>query len=244
MSSAIARTSAGAPVRTVPSGTAIRRASSEIATPILASPRSSPRTLPGSATGLQELLQPGFDRVEGLLERVPLRAAGEREVGLASPTPAHDLRRRLEELRRGHPPGDQLLRARRHQQGLAALTGPEHDGRAVRTLEAVRDVPRERAELVGVRVDRGGDELRALDDLRPRGELLRPVLQLLLRLLPELALELLDAFRVQAVALHVDLAQGIGADQRLDAPHAGADRGLVEDADDRDLARMLDVRAS
>src|SRR4029450_7620459 len=94
MRSAIVRRSAGAPVRTVPSGTAMRRASSEIATPILASPRSSPRTLPGSVTGLQELLQPGLDRVEGLLERVPLGAAGEREVGLASLTPAHDPPRR------------------------------------------------------------------------------------------------------------------------------------------------------
>src|SRR5512132_1331484 len=123
MSSAIARTSAGAPVRTVPSGTAIRRASSEIATPILASPRSSPRTLPGSATGLQALLQPGLDRVEGLLERVPLRAARDREVRLAARAPADDLRREFEQRRRGHAPGHQVLRARRHQEGLATLPG-------------------------------------------------------------------------------------------------------------------------
>src|SRR5215218_6732525 len=198
MSSAIARTSAGAPVRTVPSGTAIRRASSEIATPILASPRSSPRTLPGSATCLQEFLQAWLDGVERLLEDVPLRASGEREVGLAPLTPAHDLRRRFEQRRRVHAPGDQALRARRHQQGLATRPGPEHHGRAVRTLEAIRHVLRELAELSRVRIDGGGDELRAFHHPRPGGELFRPVPQLLLRLLAELALELLHAFGVVA----------------------------------------------
>src|SRR5215211_5308599 len=222
MRSAIARTSEGAPVRTVPSGTAIRRPSSEIATPILASPRSSPRTLPGSATCLQEFLQAWLDGVERLLEGVPLRASGEREVGLAPLTPAHDLRRRFEQRRRVHAPGDQALRARRHQQGLATRPGPEHHGRAVRTLEAIRHV------------------------------------------LAELALELLHAFgvvagtferslgvgtelssdRVQEVAFHVDLAQGVGPDEGLDAAHAGADRCLVDDADERDFARVVDVRAS
>src|SRR5215208_2174149 len=201
MRSAIARTSEGAPVRTVPSGTAIRRPSSEIATPILASPRSSPRTLPGSATCLQEFLQ-------AWLDGVPLRAAGEREVGLAPLPATHDLRRRFEQRLRVHAPGDQVIRARRHQQGLATLPGPEDDGPAVRTLEAVRRVLCEFAELTGVRFDGGGDELRALHHPRAGGELFRPVPQLLLRLLAEVALELLDARRVVAGTL--ERALGVG----------------------------------
>src|SRR6185503_17237757 len=122
--SAIARTSAGAPVRTVPSGTAILRAPSEIATPIRASPRSSPRTRPDSPTGLEQFLQTGLDRIEGLLERVPFRAAGEREVRLAARTPADDPRGGFEQRRRGDAPADQVLGARGNEEGLAALPGP------------------------------------------------------------------------------------------------------------------------
>ena len=68
---------------------------------------------------------------------------------------------------------------------------------------------REHAELAGVRVHRGGDELGALDDPRPGRELLGPVLQLLLRLLAELALQLLHAFGDLAGAL--ERALGVGA---------------------------------
>src|ERR671910_1479378 len=126
-SSAIAFTSPGAPVLTVPRGTARRRSSSEIATPIRASPRSRPRTRPRSVTLGEELLQPRLDGVQRLVVGVALRPAREGEVRLAAGAPADDLPGPLEERRRPDPSRYQGARCRPHQQRLSSAAGAEYN---------------------------------------------------------------------------------------------------------------------
>ncbi len=93
----------GAPVWIVPSGTAIRRSSSEIATPIRASPRSRPSTRPGRLvwpillTG-QELREARGDAGNRLLHRAAVRPAREPHDRLAARSPADLLRGDLEQL--------------------------------------------------------------------------------------------------------------------------------------------------
>src|SRR5687767_6799580 len=109
---AIALTSSGAPVLTVPRGTAIRRSGSEMATPILDWPRSRPSTRPcpgsrspsRSGTG-QESLNPVRDACQRLIQGVGLRTTSHRKSILPADPAPDDLGGFLQELT-GVDPGE------------------------------------------------------------------------------------------------------------------------------------------
>lgn len=105
---AIERMSSGGPVGIVPNGTANVFSGSEMATPILASPRSSPRIRPLSAT-LEQFFQASGNPGEGILHGRRVLAAGKRQRRFAAGPSTHCLRRRLEKLRRVDTPRDQVL---------------------------------------------------------------------------------------------------------------------------------------
>src|SRR5919109_1585391 len=213
-SSAIAFTSEGAPVLTVPSGTARRRSSSEMATPIRASPRSRPRTRPRSVTLGEELLQPRLDGFQRLVVGVAPRAAREGEVRLAAGAPADDRPGRLEERRRRDPSRDQVARCRPHEQRLSSAAGAEYDRRAALVLQTVRHVLRERSQRVGLGVLDRDDELGPADLARRCRDVGRALPTALAILLPPRALELLHALDELTGALGG--VRGVGAAAELD----------------------------
>src|SRR5918994_7334171 len=100
----MAFTSAGAPVRIVPIGTATRRSGSEMATPILDWPRSSPSTRPGgtgTASGESGTRQQRFeadrDQPEGLLQPFGPRPPAHGQIWFPAGAAPDGLGRRIEQ---------------------------------------------------------------------------------------------------------------------------------------------------
>src|SRR3954470_23221468 len=249
--SAIARISPGGrPTCTVPSGTARRRSGSLMATPMRTSPRSRPRTRPASersGTG-EEHAGAIRDRGKRRGELRGARAAGVREVVLAAGAAA-DHRRGIGEQRGcGYATADRGRRRRGHEDRLAVRV-PHDDGRrtllqAVAHLDGqlpelprverrhVADDERKPVHLVGL-----GDELVDHGDAIAGAKLPQLVAEPLV-LLDHAARPLdrrariLRVERTDEVAqerpLDVDLAQGLGSDERLDPPQARADRPFTQ----------------
>ena len=192
-----------------------------------------------------------------------VRPAREPHDRLAARSPADLLRGDLEQLGRRHASLDQSLAGRGDDQRLPTVGGAQDDGRPAVALELADHLLRQRPELVGVHVLERGDQSDALHLRRLLGDPIDARVDVPLTDLAELGLQPLDALhelagavdrggRVGAPervdqpaeqrALRVDLAERVRPDQRLHASHPGPDRALVQDLDQRDVARPVHVR--
>ena len=168
-----------------------------------------------------------------------------------------------EQRRRGHATADRGLRARRDEDRLPAAVAVADDHRGGSFLQPVANLDRELPELPRVqRRDVAHDERETVDVRGLRREVVDHRRAVAGPELPELvaqSLVLLDhparaidrgvrVFRVEGTdqiaeqrPLDVDLAERVGADERLDPPHPGADRALAQQPDHGDPARAVDV---
>ena len=189
--------------------------------------------------------------------------ARERHGRLAARTATDLLRGDVEKLGRRHAPLDESRAAGGHDQRLPVRVGSEDDGRAAVALQLADHLLRQLSELVGVHLLERRHQPRTVDLRHLLHDLLDAGRDVTLPQLAELGLEPLDPFDELARALdrgrrvgapegrdqpleerplRVDLAERVGTDQGLDAAHTRADRALVQDLDQRNVARAMDVR--